>query len=177
MAMPFLLLYVGLFCNSLEQTFRQEHTVFQGATWPSMLMKGAPLLAALGVGVVAVGGPRPFQAADKPRHIYNNVIEMMSILPDKQVQVLGTATSSYENYIGRERFIGIEPSAAVTGAAQTGDTGLLAQAALHQPDALLAPLGERDALRGTALDTWTAYDLSDSVIYFRALESAANGSR
>ena len=177
MAMPFLFLYVGLVYKSLEQTFHEERTVLRGATWPSVLLKGAPLLAALGVGVVAVAGPRPFQAADKPRHIYNNVAEMMSIWPDEQVQVLGTASSSYENYVGRQRFIGIEPSAVVTGAAQTGDTGLLAQLALHQPDAVLAPLGEREALRGTVLDTWSAYDLSDSVIYFRPVQSAANGSR
>ena len=166
-AMPFVFLYLGIAYVTVEQVFLTSGRATFESSVLYRMVRWLPLAVAAVTIVVALRGPSPFEYWNLNRTVYNNVTSMKAIWPEGQVRVLGLSSSSYQNYMSEERFIGIEPFATVSGGeASGGDTGPAALVALHQPDALLLSTEESASLDTASFGRWIDYTLDNAVIYF-----------
>jgi hypothetical protein len=129
-------------------------------------------LGALGLGLVLVAtAPPVFDPEDAHRPVKDTLLVLREIWPaEGQYSLIAYGGSSYANYLGHDRCVGIEPINAVTGSNEPNRSleDLLAQ---EQPWAILvgsdwrnsSPVDER------LLADWSKRELATGTLYWQTL--------
>lgn len=171
-ALPWIFITIALIYHSIDLVFTEQFSNEDtGHTWiVARLLRFLPFVACITIFVLVLGVPKPFELKTSQRRLYDKVITLQRILPNRMIKLAGVGIVTYASYVGYNRIAPVEILSTVYGL-QAEKVGLDDIVAHYHPDAIMVSQLLRsspnvDAATFAALDTdWVRYPIGDEQLY------------
>jgi hypothetical protein len=171
--MPFVFLWTGFLIRGIQVVFLQSPVFYNrshGIIFERVL-QWLPYVLSFLIFITILGSVKPFEMRSLSRPLYDKVVALNSLLPDRQIKMAGLYASTYRNYVGWDRVQIVQILPTTAAGSTNGKVGIQDIILQNQPDAIVIGKGlissrNFDANSLAVLDTgWIEYPLGNEQLY------------